>query len=117
VFGLTHTGDRITISKGNGITIDNDVVHFTLNKLTLKYLGSSLEQIIKKNDSFTVEYCRDKSIKIWDAKSFQLLKTISIEKGFDGHHLSINKIVWEPSTQKLISVGDDKLIKIWDIKF
>lgn len=60
---------------------------------------------------------RDKSIKIWDAGSFTLLKTISIEKGFDGHHLSINKIVWEPENQKLISVGDDKLIKIWDIKF
>lgn len=60
---------------------------------------------------------RDKSIKIWDSENFQLLKTLSVEKGFEGHHLSINKIVWETVNQKLISVGDDKLLKIWDIKF
>lgn len=60
---------------------------------------------------------RDKSIKIWDTENFKLLKTISTEKGFNGHHLSINKITWDPESHKLISVGDDKLLKIWDIKF
>lgn len=60
---------------------------------------------------------RDKSIKIWDSENFQLLKTISNEKGYNSHHLSINKIVWEPVNQQLISVGDDKLLKIWNIKF
>lgn len=60
---------------------------------------------------------RDKSIKIWDSKNFQLLKTISNEKGYNSHHLSINKIVWETVNQQLISVGDDKILKIWDIKF
>jgi WD40 repeat protein len=66
---------------------------------------------------FIATASRDKSIKIWDAETFQLLKTISIEKGFDGHHLSINKIIWEPVNNKLISVSDDKLLKIWQIDF
>jgi len=55
----------------------------------------------------------DKSIKIWSADDFKLHKTISREKGFEGHQLSINKIVW--NGDQLISAGDDKKIMIWDI--
>ncbi|MDF3078553.1 MAG: repeat protein [Sphingobacteriaceae bacterium] len=58
---------------------------------------------------------RDKSIKIWDAETYTLLKTISREKGMDGHRLSVNKIAWESHTERLISVGDDKLVLVWEI--
>ena len=57
----------------------------------------------------------DKSIKIWGADDFKLYKIISREKGFDGHQLSINKIVW--NGDQLISTGDDKRIIVWDFKF
>uniref|UniRef100_UPI00345BF65D WD40 repeat domain-containing protein n=1 Tax=uncultured Mucilaginibacter sp. TaxID=797541 RepID=UPI00345BF65D len=55
----------------------------------------------------------DKSIKIWSADDFKLHKTISREKGFESHQLSINKIVWNDN--QLISAGDDKKIMIWEI--
>ena len=57
----------------------------------------------------------DKSIKIWGADDFKLYKTISREKGFESHALSINKIVWNGN--HLISASDDKKIMIWGIEF
>ena len=57
----------------------------------------------------------DKSIKIWGADDFKLYKIISREKGYPGHVLSINKLVWNGN--QLISVSDDKRIMIWDIQF
>ena len=58
---------------------------------------------------------RDKSIKIWDAYEFRLLKTISIEKGFPAHRLSVNKLAWSSFNNELISVGDDQMVLVWDI--
>jgi WD40 repeat protein len=57
----------------------------------------------------------DKSIKLWGADDFKLYKVISREKGYPGHFLSINKVVWHNGN--LISVSDDKNIIVWGIKF
>jgi WD40 repeat protein len=57
----------------------------------------------------------DKSIKIWGSDDFKLYKIISREKGYPGHVLSINKLVWNGND--LISVSDDKKIIVWNIKF
>ena len=59
---------------------------------------------------------RDKSIKIWDAQTFGLLKTISLEKGYPAHRLSVNKLAWSRFNNELISVGDDRMILVWDIR-
>lgn len=60
---------------------------------------------------------RDKSIKIWGADDLKLYKIISRERGFDSHILSINKIVWSRYNENLVSIGDDKLVLVWDIRF
>ena len=57
----------------------------------------------------------DKSIKLWGAGDFKLYKIISREKGYESHHLSINKIAW--NGDQLISTGDDKKIILWDFTF
>lgn len=59
----------------------------------------------------------DKSIKIWGSDDFKLHKTISREKGYPSHPLSINKIAWFDEGSKLISVSDDKLAIIWSVTF
>jgi len=56
---------------------------------------------------------RDKSIKIWDVLSLSLLKNISVERGYEAHHLSINTAVWVGN--QLVTAGDDKLVKVWDV--
>lgn len=58
---------------------------------------------------------RDKSIKIWDKNTFQLLKVIDRNKFPDSHTHSINKLIWMEE-QTLISAGDDKKIIVWDLK-
>ena len=57
---------------------------------------------------------RDKTIKIWNSE-FELIKTLSIDKGYPMHRLSVNKIVWEPNNGYLVSVSDDRLVMIWNI--
>ncbi len=56
---------------------------------------------------------RDKSIKIWRSEDYTLFKNLSLDKLEDGHKLSINDICWSNNGTQLLSVGDDKLIKIW----
>jgi WD40 repeat protein len=57
---------------------------------------------------------RDKSIKIWRTEDCSLFKVLSIEKAREGHILSVNDIAWSNDGNYLLSVGDDKFVKIWD---
>ncbi|MBK0384186.1 WD40 repeat domain-containing protein [Pedobacter sp. SD-b] len=57
---------------------------------------------------------RDKSIKIWRTEDFSLYKNLSIDKAKEGHLLSVNDLCWSSDGNKLLSVGDDKMVKIWD---
>jgi WD40 repeat protein len=58
---------------------------------------------------------RDKTIKLWDLNSLQVIERINREK-FDGHAFSVNAILWNEEQSTLISGGDDKLIMSWKIQ-
>ena len=58
---------------------------------------------------------RDKSIKIWRSEDFSLYRNLSKEKGLDGHALSVNQIAWTHDGSRLVSVGDDKMVKVWEL--
>ncbi len=53
---------------------------------------------------------RDKTLKIWDAESNQIIQRI--EQASDGHLNSVNTLLWMDD-QTLISAGDDRSINIW----
>lgn len=59
---------------------------------------------------------RDKTIKLWDDKTLELLKVADYEK-FPGkaHSHSVNKLAWHAPSQQLLSVGDDRKFIIWQI--
>lgn len=57
---------------------------------------------------------RDKSVKIWSSNDFRLLRSLSIEKGFEAHRLSVNSLTWDASGKYLITAGDDKIIMVWE---
>lgn len=59
---------------------------------------------------------RDKSFKIWDEETYALRKTVSRDKFYDSHTLSINTGLWTTSGQYFLTAGDDKLIKVWEMK-
>ena len=52
---------------------------------------------------------RDKSIKIWEAKSGRCLITLI------GHDNWVNDIVFHPNGRFLLSVSDDKSLRVWDL--
>ena len=55
----------------------------------------------------------DKTIKIWDTKSFDLLKVLDANK-FGIHTSSVNALVWiNPST--LVAVSDDRNVGVFEI--
>jgi WD40 repeat protein len=57
----------------------------------------------------------DKTIKLWDARTFELLKVIDKDR-FDSHTSSVNKILWL-DTGQVISISDDRAIMLWNIEF
>lgn len=57
---------------------------------------------------------RDKSVKIWDAATLDLLYTIA-QPEEEGHTKSVNKIMWSDYESLLISTGDDRSVKAWEI--
>ena len=57
----------------------------------------------------------DKSIKVWDAETFRLLKVIDKAR-HAGHGTSVNKLLWMPYQNFLVSCSDDRSIAVWDIK-
>ena len=57
---------------------------------------------------------RDKTIKLWNAKTFEVLARIDKEH-YDGHTHSVNKLVW--MGDKLVSTGDDRTVLVYDLQF
>ena len=58
----------------------------------------------------------DKSIKVWDAKSFKLLKVIDKSR-HAGHGTSVNKLLWSDYKNQVISGSDDHSISVWNLEF
>lgn len=56
----------------------------------------------------------DKTIKIWDAHTFKLLKVIDKAR-HQSHSTSVNKLLWLDN-QNLASVSDDKMSMLWEVK-
>ncbi|MDX2191383.1 MAG: WD40 repeat domain-containing protein [Bacteroidota bacterium] len=57
----------------------------------------------------------DKSIKLWDANTFQLLKVIDKSR-HAGHGTSVNKLKWIDNN-KLLSVSDDRTATLWEVSY
>ncbi|PSR03495.1 MAG: hypothetical protein BRD50_05840 [Bacteroidetes bacterium SW_11_45_7] len=57
---------------------------------------------------------RDKTVKLWDAETFELLKVLDNKK-FEGHVHSVNKLLWSHEHDLLISCGDDRSVIIWKV--
>lgn len=89
---------------------------FSLKESIPAHLFAIYDIRFKPEGNLFATASRDKSIKIWDARKYRLLKTISIEKGYPAHRLSVNKLAWSKFNEELISVGDDKMILVWEIK-
>jgi WD40 repeat protein len=69
--------------------------------------------VTSANNKYLFTCSMDKSIKVWDADTFTLLKVIDKSR-HAGHGTSINKLLY--INDKLVSISDDRKISVWDIK-
>lgn len=81
---------------------------FILEWLEASVKSNSKDQAIA--GQYIVTGSRDKTIKLWDASSGQLLSTLV------GHDNWVRQLVIHPSGKYLVSASDDKTIKIWDLR-
>jgi WD40 repeat protein len=58
----------------------------------------------------------DKTIKVWNAQTFELIKVIDKVR-HAGHGTSINKLLWLPYHDYLISGSDDRNLSVWKVEF
>jgi WD40 repeat protein len=56
----------------------------------------------------------DKSVKVWSAETFKLLKVIDKSR-HAGHGNSVNRLLWTTTDELLISTGDDRNIHLWKL--
>jgi len=56
---------------------------------------------------------RDKSFKIWDAKTVEVLTKVDYKA--KGHKASVNAVLWT-DTNLIVTTGDDRSIKVWKVE-
>ncbi|MBX7109810.1 MAG: hypothetical protein K1X61_14255 [Chitinophagales bacterium] len=66
------------------------------------------------NGQFMASASRDKTIRIWDSASLELVKSLDQLKN-NGHTRSVNKLLWMPEEQVFLSAGDDSTTIAWSI--
>lgn len=91
---------------------------FNENQISTEQIAAHLYTIndIVLNSTHSLLYTasRDKSIKVWNSETLQLLKVI--DQKFDAHKNSVNKLLYYPERNLLISAGDDSAVIAWRIE-
>ena len=65
---------------------------------------------LSSNSKYVVSASKDKTIKVWDVDTRELLRTLL------GHKDRVNNISLTPDDSRILSASDDGTVKIWDLK-
>ncbi|WP_367916528.1 WD40 repeat domain-containing protein [Leadbetterella sp. DM7] len=115
VFTLAYR-DQFLISSGRD-------AHITLWDSSLDYQSAisvpahnyAVNHILPLAGTSLLASCSmDKSIKIWDIDTMNLLKVIDKGK-FASHGTSVNRLWWNSRTQNLFSGSDDRTVSEWKL--
>ena len=115
VFAVTVIDDQIISAGRDGSIFIQDLNTGEVIHKIPAHLSTINDFAINKDQSLLASASKDKSIRIWDTETWQLLKVINREK-YEYHSNSVNKIIWSADDKSLISVSDDRLGIIWKIE-
>lgn len=119
VFSVVYSSDnKLLLSGGRDahLKIWNVQEGYTLQQDIVAHMYAINGIAFSPDSQHFVTCSMDKTIKVWDANTFQLLKVIDKSR-HEGHLTSVNSIMWSSLTDQVISCSDDRSISIWDIKF
>ncbi|MDB9963583.1 hypothetical protein OAD50_00650 [Vicingaceae bacterium] len=70
--------------------------------------------VYNENLDLLASVSRDKTVKVWNPNTLEVLKRF---EGFKvrGHTHSVNAALWSSYNNYLITAGDDKVIRIWEV--
>ena len=106
----------MSTSRDATLKIWNVEENYTLQESIVAHMYTINHLAYSPNGKYFATCSKDKSIKIWDAQSFRLLKVIDKAR-HAGHGTSVNKLYWSSYKNQLISCSDDRTISTWDIEF
>lgn len=64
------------------------------------------------DESYFLTASRDKTMKLWDSETFDLLKVIDAPRN-DAHKHSVNKLLWLSTDNSVLSCSDDRRLIRW----
>ncbi|MBF0472895.1 MAG: WD40 repeat domain-containing protein [Nitrospirae bacterium] len=87
------------------------IIDSPIHKTILGHSGSVEKVIFSPDGKIIASTGADKTIKIWDVSSGNIISTIK-----DAHNDCINSIAFSPDGKNLVSGGNDYLLKLWDVE-
>lgn len=110
------TNQLITTGRDASIKVWDTFNHYEEIKSVPAHMYASNKLTFRKSGNYFATGSMDKTIKIWDATTFALLKVIDKAR-HDGHTNSVNSLLWMEYDNLLVTCSDDRSIAVWDIKF
>ncbi|KAI0748484.1 miller-Dieker lissencephaly protein [Daedaleopsis nitida] len=104
------TGDTKMELRGHEHTVEVVVFAPTAAYAAIRELaGIPNTERSKRPGAYVATGARDKTIKIWDTQSGQLLRNLA------GHDNWVRALVFHPTGKFLLSASDDNTIRVWEL--
>jgi WD40 repeat protein len=118
IFALAYdpvTGHLLSTGRDARIISWDTFDHYSLQQDIPAHNYACNHLVFRPDGKYFATGSMDKTIKIWDATTFTLLKVIDKAR-YDGHGNSVNKLLWMDFDNLLVTCSDDRTIAVWDIK-
>ncbi len=119
VFTLAYSPDSHYLLSGSRdarLKVWNVFSEYALQQVIVAHMYAINQVNYSACGSYFVTCSMDKSIKVWDAKVFRLLKVIDKAR-YAGHGTSINKVLWTNYHDYIVSASDDRTLSVWKLHF